>query len=115
MRSSDGFEYRTKILAESIGGVELRLECLEDLNQTIDDLFEELRRRGQPELLDRYCPYFGTVWPSARALAQVLALRGESLRGASVLELGCGLALPSLLAAKLGAEVVASDGHPDVP
>jgi predicted nicotinamide N-methyase len=32
-----------------------------------------------------------------------------------VLELGCGLGLPALVAARLGARVIATDCHPDVP
>src|SRR5690606_16381361 len=87
----------------------------DDLNRTIDELFEELQWRGEPELLERYCPYFGTVWPSARALAETVVSLGARMRGAEVLELGCGLALPGLLAARLGAQVTATDAHPDVP
>ena len=34
--------------------------------------------------------------------------------GKKVLELGCGLGLVAVVAAKLGAEVTASDGHPDM-
>jgi predicted nicotinamide N-methyase len=37
------------------------------------------------------------------------------LQGSRVLEVGCGLALPSLVAAKLGAKVTATDFHPEVP
>ena len=37
----------------------------------------------------------------------------RSLRGASVLELGCGLALPSFAAALAGGRVTASDWSPD--
>ena len=54
---------------------------------------------------------FGVIWPSARALASRLTT--HELRGRRVLELGCGLALPSLVAAKAGAEVTATDQHPD--
>jgi predicted nicotinamide N-methyase len=50
----------------------------------------------QEELL----PYWAHLWPSAVALAEELAPR--SLRGARTLELGCGLGLPSVVAARGG-------------
>jgi predicted nicotinamide N-methyase len=56
-------------------------------------------------------PYWAELWPSAIALAR--ALRHRALTGARVLELGCGLALPSLVAAKLGARVLATDLQKD--
>jgi len=56
-------------------------------------------------------PYWAELWPSAVALAR--ALRGRALRGARVLELGCGLALPSIVAALQGARVLATDLQPD--
>ena len=52
-------------------------------------------------------PYWAVVWPSAVALAE--AVDGLELAGRSVLELGCGLGLPSLAAARRGADVLATD------
>jgi predicted nicotinamide N-methyase len=109
------FRYELKRQREKIGPIDLEIECLKDLNQTIDDLFAELERTGNASLLEELCPYFGTVWPSARALGETLVERKESFAGKRILEVGCGLAIPSLVAAKLGAEVVATDFHPEVP
>lgn len=55
---------------------------------------------------------FGLVWPSAISLANQLHERIDMLDGLSVLELGCGLALPSLVLASNQVNVVASDMHP---
>ena len=56
-------------------------------------------------------PYWAELWPCARSLAAHLATL--DLTGMRVLELGCGLALPSLVAALRGADVVASDVSAD--
>lgn len=56
-------------------------------------------------------PYWSVLWRSGVALARELA-RAE-LRGRRVVELGCGLAVPSLVAARAGAEVLASDEDPE--
>jgi predicted nicotinamide N-methyase len=56
-------------------------------------------------------PYWAELWPCARSLA--LHLASLDLAGLRVLELGCGLALPSLVAALRGADVVASDVSAD--
>jgi predicted nicotinamide N-methyase len=106
--------YATKTVRESFGAVALELDTLADLDQAVGELLTRTAER--PEELERdLCPYFGVVWPAARALAAELARRGRTLAGKSVLELGCGLALPALTAAKLGAHVTAADLHPDVP
>jgi predicted nicotinamide N-methyase len=60
---------------------------------------------------EEFMPYWAELWPSARALARRVGTR--ALRGARVLELGCGLALPSLAAARAGARVLATDGAPE--
>lgn len=52
-------------------------------------------------------PYWAVLWRSGVALAR--ELDGEALAGRRVLELGCGLALPSLTAARAGAIVLATD------
>ena len=60
---------------------------------------------------DEFLPYWAELWPSARALA--LAVAELPLDGASVVELGCGLGLPSLVAAASGARVLATDWAPE--
>jgi predicted nicotinamide N-methyase len=60
---------------------------------------------------EEFLPYWAELWSSAVALADDVARR--SLRGASVLELGCGLGLPSIAAALAGGRVLATDWSPD--
>ena len=59
----------------------------------------------------RGVPYWALLWPSGRALAEELASR--SLGGLRVLELGCGLGAPSVVAAQRGASLVAADSWPE--
>jgi predicted nicotinamide N-methyase len=51
-------------------------------------------------------PYWAELWPAALELAEALP---ESLEGLRVVELGCGLGVPSLVAAARGAAVTAVD------
>jgi predicted nicotinamide N-methyase len=59
---------------------------------------------------DEFLPYWAELWPAASALTAALP---TDLRGARVVELGCGLGVPSLVAAARGAEVVATDWAAD--
>jgi predicted nicotinamide N-methyase len=60
---------------------------------------------------EEFLPYWAELWSSGVALAHDVARR--SLRGASVLELGCGLGLPSIAAALAGGRVLATDWSPE--
>jgi predicted nicotinamide N-methyase len=76
-----------------------------------------LLRPSSPEALidedafahDEFLPYWAELWPAATALAEAL----PDLTGLRVVELGCGLGLPSLVAAARGAEVTAGDWSED--
>jgi predicted nicotinamide N-methyase len=59
---------------------------------------------------DEFMPYWAELWPSGVALAKAIAPR--ALKGARVLELGCGLGLPSIAAARAGGRVLAVDWSP---
>jgi predicted nicotinamide N-methyase len=52
-------------------------------------------------------PYWSILWRSGVALAR--ELDGVALRGLRVVELGCGLGVPSIVAARAGAVVLATD------
>jgi predicted nicotinamide N-methyase len=58
---------------------------------------------------DEFLPYWAELWPASIALAEAL----PAVRGLRVVELGCGLGVPSLVAAARGAEVTATDWAAD--
>jgi len=60
---------------------------------------------------DERLPYWADLWPSARILAEELAVM--RLRGQRVLELGCGLGLVAMGAVLGGADVTATDYYED--
>ena len=54
---------------------------------------------------------FGLLWPSGSKLAERMALRPVNANE-RILEIGCGLALSSLVGHRRGANITASDCHP---
>jgi predicted nicotinamide N-methyase len=60
---------------------------------------------------EEFLPYWAELWPSGIALARVV--RRRDVEGLRVLELGCGLGLPSIVAALGGARVLATDWSPE--
>ena len=58
---------------------------------------------------DEFLPYWAELWPAGTALAAAL----PDVGGLRVVELGCGLGVPSLVAAARGAEVTATDWAAD--
>jgi predicted nicotinamide N-methyase len=69
-------------------------------------LIDEARFQG-----DEFMPYWAELWPTGVALAETVA--ELDLRGSRVVELGCGLALPSIVAALAGADALAIDWAPE--
>jgi ETFB lysine methyltransferase len=112
----EAMRYRVSTTEVGVGNFKIRLQCIKDIETAIDEMFQELQARGCGNLLEELCPYFGTLWPSAQVLAQWVWEQGVfAFRQKRVLELGCGLALPSFVASHFQADVLATDLHPDVP
>jgi predicted nicotinamide N-methyase len=90
--------------------VDMRVQRLGGLLVARPSDWEQLRHEeggaGRP------VPYWAMPWPSGRVLAEQVAATPPAA-GTRVLELGCGLALPSIAAARAGATVLATDGAPE--
>jgi predicted nicotinamide N-methyase len=61
-----------------------------------------------------HLPYGFLLWESALGLARHLYQRPETVAGKRILELGCGLGLPGLVARTLGGNVTQTDHQPGV-
>jgi predicted nicotinamide N-methyase len=100
--------YRTTVQTVAIDGTAaLQVRSLLDRQQYWDPDGEAARRGISPATW----PLFGVLWPSGVELAARLAQRPVN-PAERILEIGCGLALPSLVAHRRGANVTASDNHP---
>lgn len=107
-------DYSLRRLHELCGSVVVDLDVVASLDAAIDALVaREGRELAEDEVL-RLVPYFGALWPAGRALAHWLGERPSVVRGRRVVEVACGLALPAIVAARLGGHVHACDAHPDV-
>jgi predicted nicotinamide N-methyase len=56
-------------------------------------------------------PIFGVVWPSSMVLANYIS--NYQTDGKRILEIGCGMALSSLLLNQQDADITATDHHPE--
>lgn len=100
--------YLTKQESIALAGVDdLIIRSLLDRQQYADPSGEALRCGISPS----NWPLFGLLWPSGAHLAARLALR-PVVAAERILEIGCGLALASLVGHRRGADVTASDCHP---
>ena len=98
--------YSVKIETLAVGGLDMQIRSLLDRQQFSDPL--GIAARAGISSTD--WPLFGMVWPSAQVLADAM-LRFD-LGTKRVLEVGCGLALASLVVQRRHGNITASDKHP---
>lgn len=110
MKSNHGFDYKLK----EVKVLDFKMTTIRDLDESIDTLCEFFGEDDQDNsLAEEYCPYFGVLWEAGVGLSQFLSR--TDLKGKKVLEIGCGLALPSFVVTRMGGEIIATDFHADVP
>ena len=98
--------YEVETVNHHIGGSDFRIRAL--LNrQQFSDPDGSAERAGVPPAS---WSLFGVVWPAGLALAEEMSQ--FPIAGKSILELGCGIALTSLVLARRGADITACDYHP---
>lgn len=88
------------------GGAELRIRSLRD-NQQFADADGSASAAG---ICSASWSLFGQLWPSSLKLADLM--QGWAIADRRILEVGCGLALASLVIHRRGGNVTATDSHP---
>jgi predicted nicotinamide N-methyase len=88
------------------GGADLQIRSLLDKQQFSDPLGLAL----EAGISSATWPLFGLVWPSAQKLANLM--QTWAIADKRVLEVGCGLALASMVVHRRHGNVTASDCHP---
>lgn len=101
--------YQVKFEDYTIGGTDFRIRSLLNKQQYADP--EGAAERAG--IGSANWSLFGVVWPSGEMLATVM--HGYAINGKRILEVGCGLALASIVLQSRGADVTTSDYHPMVP
>ncbi len=96
--------YPVAPLVIDVGPCSVTLYAVQDLERLVD---RGALLRGEAEP-----PYWAHLWSGARTLASYVA-RFVPLAERRVLEIGCGLALPGITAAVLGARTTLVDVAPD--
>ena len=103
--------YKLEVFSKSIEGVAFTFGRV---NNT-DELFDQLLAKGDghEDVIDERIPYWAEIWPSALGLAGFILQNPDIFKGKKVLELGAGLGVAGLAAAKVGAEVTLTDYLPE--
>ena len=102
--------YPFKIHSIKIGTYQVRIAQLENPELLFDELLKN--DSGHEDLQDERIPYWGELWPSSIALSEFLNENSELISGKKIIEIGCGLGLSGIVAAKLGGVVTLTDYLP---
>ncbi len=98
--------YETRKLEVQVGAFKGQVRALSDHMQFADPS-GNAERAG---ICSASWSLFGQLWPASYVLAG--AVKKIGIQGRRILEVGCGLALPSLILQSRGADITASDYHP---
>jgi predicted nicotinamide N-methyase len=77
----------------------------------IDKLFNQLLSKSpsDPDIVDERMPYWADLWPSAIGLSEFIDADPTLVRDKNIVEIGCGLGLPGIVAALCGGKVILTD------
>lgn len=104
-------QFSTTTNTYQIGSASVLLETINDSEELLDALIA--KGPDNPDYQDEVMPYWADLWHSALGLAKVIVDNKERFVGKKVIELGCGLGLPGIIASTLGAQVTFTDYVPE--
>ncbi|MFM2392139.1 MAG: hypothetical protein RLZZ546_116 [Bacteroidota bacterium] len=76
----------------------------------IDEVFDDLIKsdNGDEEIED-FIPYWTELWPSAIGLSKFIIDYNQLFENKKIIEIGCGLGLPSIVSAAYSTDILATD------
>ena len=98
---------RVRYQTMEFGLTDIHVRTLRD-NQQFSDDFGVAAKLG---ITSATWPLFGIVWPSGQVLAHLMS--DYQIDGKRILEVGCGIALSSLVLNHRHADITATDYHPE--
>ena len=99
-------KYLLKYEVITVNEIDYQIRSLKN-KQQYDDRNQEAEALG---ISSATWPLFGVVWPASKVLATTVS--AIILDGKRILEIGCGIALSSIVLHKMGMDITASDYHP---
>jgi predicted nicotinamide N-methyase len=99
---------RVRYQTIEFGDNDIHLRTLRDRQQFSDDL----HLAADVGICSASWPLFGVVWESSEILARLMV--AKDIHGLSVLEVGCGIGLASLVLNQRQGNITATDHHPEV-
>ena len=105
LSSMPGYLVRSQRVSVT-GGADMTVRSLLDRQQFSDPMGEA----AAAGISAATWPLFGQLWPSSEKLADLMQV--WEIGGLTVLEIGCGLALASMVVHRRQGDITASDHHP---
>lgn len=102
-RIKNRYDVKNEVL--TIGSENITIAMVKDIDKLLDEMLAETAL--MPSI-----PYWAELWESAIALSRYI-WENANMQGETILELGCGLGLVGIVAAKKGAKVLLTDYEDD--
>lgn len=100
-------DYRVRYQTVEFGQDDIHLRTLRGRQEFSDD--DQIAERLG--ISSAAWPIFGVLWQSGEVLARVM--HGRAIDNLRILEVGCGIGLTSLMLQQRGADITATDHHPE--
>lgn len=99
--------YKTEVLSLQIAGKKYSVNQVTN----VDEVFDHLIHTSSDDInvTDERIPYWTEIWPSALGLSRFIIENNSIFHLKNIIELGSGLALPSIVVAEYCNEITISD------
>lgn len=99
--------YKTETLSLMIGDKTYNVNQVTNVDEVFDHLIHTAK--DDVNVSDERIPYWTEIWPSALALSEFIIKNQNLFEEKNVIEIGSGLALPSIVVSEFAKEVVITD------